>query len=177
MSTNRGPAAAADNRAALIRAAGEIFAEQGLDAPLNAVAKRAGVGQGSLYRHFPTRVALVFAAFESNLTEIEQRVADGGDLADVLGMIYDQAISSVPLIDLITAHAEDPEGEVLHLKLRGLIESTIDEGRASGTVPAGFSVDDVLVAIMMFAGALRATPVAQREELAKRAWQLMGIRL
>lgn len=55
---NRGPAAAAENRAAIIKAAGEVFAEQGLGAPLNSIAKRAGVGQGSLYRHFPTRASL-----------------------------------------------------------------------------------------------------------------------
>ena len=40
-----------------------MFAEGGVDAPLSAVAKLAGVGQGSLYRHFPDRGALALAVF------------------------------------------------------------------------------------------------------------------
>ena len=45
---NLGPSAGPANRAALIAAAREVFAEGGLMAPLNQVARRAGVGQGSL---------------------------------------------------------------------------------------------------------------------------------
>ncbi|MFB9629003.1 TetR/AcrR family transcriptional regulator [Nonomuraea helvata] len=56
-STNRGPGAAVRNRAALIAAAREVFAAAGYDAPLSMVARVAGVGQGSLYRHFPDRVS------------------------------------------------------------------------------------------------------------------------
>lgn len=47
------------NRTALAAAAREVFAEQGLDAPLEHVAKRAGVGIATLYRNFPTRAALL----------------------------------------------------------------------------------------------------------------------
>ena len=73
---NRGPAAAAENRAALIMAAREIFAEQGVDAPLSAIAKRAGVGQGSLYRHFPTREALAAAVYEGEMTALFDEARD-----------------------------------------------------------------------------------------------------
>jgi AcrR family transcriptional regulator len=47
------------NHAALLRAAADVFAQSGLDAPLEEVARRAGVGIGTLYRHFPTRDDLV----------------------------------------------------------------------------------------------------------------------
>src|SRR6056297_2610919 len=69
--TNRGPAAAADNRAALLDAARRLFAEQGYRVPLSAIAREAGVGQGSLYRHFPRRIDLALAVFEDNLAELE----------------------------------------------------------------------------------------------------------
>jgi AcrR family transcriptional regulator len=52
---------AARNRAALIDAAFDTFCQRGLDAPLAAVARRAGVGTATLHRHFPTRDALVEA--------------------------------------------------------------------------------------------------------------------
>jgi AcrR family transcriptional regulator len=49
------------NRVALIAAAREVFAEQGLEAPLEEIARRAGVGIGTLYRRFPTRLDLADA--------------------------------------------------------------------------------------------------------------------
>lgn len=61
---------AARNREKLLDAAVSVFAEQGSDAPLDAVAKRAGVGIGTLYRHFPTRDALVEAAYRAEVTHL-----------------------------------------------------------------------------------------------------------
>src|SRR5215467_14501247 len=55
------------NRDALLGAARAVFAEHGLDAPLEQVARRAGVAIGTLYRHFPTRVDLVQEIFECKL--------------------------------------------------------------------------------------------------------------
>ncbi len=73
--TNRGPAAAAGNRQAILRSARRLFAEQGFLVPLTAIAREAGVGQGVLYRHFPTRMALALAVFDENLTRVEQVAA------------------------------------------------------------------------------------------------------
>lgn len=56
------------NRDALLAAARECFAEHGLEAPLEQVAKRAGVAIGTLYRHFPARVDLVQALFAEKLS-------------------------------------------------------------------------------------------------------------
>src|SRR6188472_1508327 len=71
---NRGPSAGPGNRRALIAAAREVFATEGLQAPFSAVAKKAGVGQGSLYRHFPDRLSLAVAVFDENLDELELAV-------------------------------------------------------------------------------------------------------
>jgi AcrR family transcriptional regulator len=49
------------NRAAVLRAAEEVFGAEGPDAPIDEVARRAGVGVGTLYRHFPTKEALLTA--------------------------------------------------------------------------------------------------------------------
>src|ERR1700712_2605945 len=51
------------NRDALLEAAAAAFTEHGIDTSLEDVARRAGVGIGTLYRHFPTREALVEAAY------------------------------------------------------------------------------------------------------------------
>ena len=55
------------NRQRIVEAARQIFEERGLDAPLDEVVERAGVGAGTLYRRFPTREGLVEAAFEDEL--------------------------------------------------------------------------------------------------------------
>jgi AcrR family transcriptional regulator len=58
---------ARENRARLITAATAAFAEKGADAPLEDIARRAGVGIGTLYRHFPTRLDLQAAVFRSQV--------------------------------------------------------------------------------------------------------------
>jgi len=62
------------NRERIVEAAREVFREQGYDASLDAVAKRAGVGPGTLYRHFATREDLVDAILQSWVTRVEETV-------------------------------------------------------------------------------------------------------
>ena len=175
--TNRGPAAAAENRAAIIRAASEIFSEQGLNAPLNAIAKRAGVGQGSLYRHFPTRASLALAAFDIGLTEIEGLVAGGGTLAEVLAMVTEQAEASVAFLEIMVPLTHEPDSASLETRIGAIVEATIAEGVRSGTVPAHYTAEDTLLAIRMVAGALAGTNDDERQAVSSGAWRLLGIRV
>jgi AcrR family transcriptional regulator len=66
------------NRERLLAAATAAFAEHGADAPLEDIAKRAGVGIGTLYRHFPTREVLQETVFRS---QVDAVCARGRDLA------------------------------------------------------------------------------------------------
>ena len=58
------------NYEALLAAARDLFLEQGSEAPLDEVAKRAGVGAGTLYRHFPSRTDLLAAVYVSDFDEL-----------------------------------------------------------------------------------------------------------
>jgi AcrR family transcriptional regulator len=58
------------NHEKLLTAAGELFATKGTDVSLEAVAKHAGVGIGTLYRNFPTREALVEAAYRAEVEHL-----------------------------------------------------------------------------------------------------------
>ncbi|WP_371102595.1 TetR/AcrR family transcriptional regulator [Streptomyces sp. PU_AKi4] len=69
------------NRELLLEAAVEAFAAHGEGASLDDIAKRAGVGSGTLYRHFPTRQALLEAAY---VDRIESIAARAGELAGQL---------------------------------------------------------------------------------------------
>ena len=67
------------NRERLLETAADIFGAGGPDASLEAVAKRAGVGIGTLYRHFPTREVLFEAVYRrevDQLSELAERLAD-----------------------------------------------------------------------------------------------------
>jgi len=61
---------ARQNRARLISAATAAFAEKGADAPLEDIARRAGVGIGTLYRHFPSRLDLQAAVFRTQVRDV-----------------------------------------------------------------------------------------------------------
>ncbi|HEY2488211.1 MAG TPA: helix-turn-helix domain-containing protein [Streptosporangiaceae bacterium] len=64
------------NRDRLLNAAVRAFSQDGADVTLDAIAKDAGVGIGTLYRHFPTREALIEAAYRSELARLCDAVPD-----------------------------------------------------------------------------------------------------
>src|SRR5499427_11011022 len=70
------------NRAALLNAAQKVFAEQGLEAPLEEIAVRAGVGIATLYRRFPTRGQLVAAALVDKIAQYAEAAEQALAIAD-----------------------------------------------------------------------------------------------
>jgi AcrR family transcriptional regulator len=73
---------AARNKARVLDAARAAFAELGLDVGVEEIARRAGVGKGTLYRRFPTKDALVRAIFEDLLDEVDVLVAEAEAVSD-----------------------------------------------------------------------------------------------
>jgi len=61
------------NRSHILEIAEEFFAEQGVDGPMHDIAKRAGIGTGTLYRHFPTREALLAALLQARWDQLHAR--------------------------------------------------------------------------------------------------------
>jgi AcrR family transcriptional regulator len=77
------------NRERLVEVARQVFKERGLDAPLDEIARRAGVGAGTLYRHFPTREALHDAVMQAWVDQVQGQVdkalaTEGGPRAQLL---------------------------------------------------------------------------------------------
>ncbi|MCX2934796.1 helix-turn-helix domain containing protein [Mycobacterium sp. CVI_P3] len=64
---------AARNRARVLQVAYEVFAEQGLAVPIDEIARRAGVGAGTVYRHFPTKEALFEAVIGERVRTVVER--------------------------------------------------------------------------------------------------------
>jgi AcrR family transcriptional regulator len=61
------------NRQHILEVARDVFFEHGADAPLDDIARRAGVGAGTLYRHFPNRDALVEAVYRDDIERLADR--------------------------------------------------------------------------------------------------------
>jgi AcrR family transcriptional regulator len=107
------------NREKVVAAARDAFAELGLDAQMDDVARRAGVGVGTLYRHFPTKDALVRALIEAKM---ERMAARGREALDA-GVPEGQAWHV--LDTFLRACAED------HVEDRGLAQVTSTQPAAS----------------------------------------------
>jgi AcrR family transcriptional regulator len=61
------------NRDLILAAAKELFSERGATAPLDDIARQAGVGNATLYRHFPTRLELLIAVYSDEVTDLTAR--------------------------------------------------------------------------------------------------------
>jgi AcrR family transcriptional regulator len=167
---NRGPSAGPENRQALIDAAREIFAESGAHAPLSAVARRAGVGQGSLYRHFPDRLALAVAVFDDNIEHLEALVANpNATLEDLFDATTEQALGSTALIELFTLERNDPRALRFGTRVMAVVTAILNRDKAAGRISDHVEPDDVMVSVSMLSVLLSRTDAADRPAVVARA--------
>ncbi|MFB7431457.1 TetR/AcrR family transcriptional regulator [Streptomyces microflavus] len=174
---NDGPKAAARNRAALVTAARETFAERGLEAPLSAIARRARVGQGVLYRHFPDRAALVSAVLEENVRQIEQ-AADAQDatLPGLLGVLTWHLAESAAFIGLLHSdRAGDRSAVRAH---SSALSERVQLGlRAHLPQDHPLTADDLELAVAMVSAAVIGPTREERVRRALAAWRLLGVQV
>ncbi len=158
-SRNGGPAAAPRNRAAIIAAARQLFAEQGLQVPLSAIATAAGVGQAVMYRHFPDRLDLAYAVFADNFTELERLATETvGPQAfhAVWRRIVAYTCESVGFVELvIEARREVPES-INEDRLVALITEPLARAQGAGLIDASWTARDVLLLQHMVYGVVVA---------------------
>jgi AcrR family transcriptional regulator len=153
---------AARNRVALVEAARALFAEQGLDAPLDEIARRAGVGNATLYRRFPTRADLVEAVFAERMAEhlaaVEAGLADTDPWQGFAS--YVEAVGAMQardrgIADLVTMGVSGaPEIEDLRTRAFDGLVRLVDRARAAGGLRRDFTTEDVVVLMMANAGLL-----------------------
>jgi AcrR family transcriptional regulator len=170
--SNRGPSAGPENRAALIAAARAVFDEQGMSAPLSAVARRAGVGQGSLYRHFPDRISLALAVFEENMAQIAELAASpASTLRDICDLVTHQTEGTAAFLSVVGAEHADDRMAVFEWQLRTVFESKM--AADDGLLGPSATLDDLMLAIGMVAGIVMQSPREARPQVAAAAWELV----
>lgn len=176
---NRGPGAGPENRRALVAAARVEFSARGLTVPLRAIAQRAGVGQGSLYRHFPSRTALAAAVFSENIDELEAEFleAESPDampgLREFFAVIAEQAFESGELSALLRSAADDVEVAMLGERMRTLAVVLLERERRAGRLLREVTPEEISTAVAMVAAVMTGIPAAQRGIVAQRACALV----
>ena len=118
------------NRDRIVEVARDIFRAQGYDASLDEIAKQAGVGAGTLYRHFPNRESLVDAVMQSWLDRVDDTVgkalAREGSNRDVLVGWFADYVALITLhrggAARITGAMGDPESPI-RTKCQALVDA------------------------------------------------------
>lgn len=158
MKANRGPGVGPENRRAIMAAARELFAESGFGVPFSAIAKRAGVGQATLYRNFSDKVALAVAISEENLAAL----AEGKpNLHEILLRAAAQAAVSSAFQQALAAEWENPATQRLGQKMRLVVAGVLERERSAGTIRDDATIDDVATGISMVAFHAGLTPFDQ----------------
>jgi AcrR family transcriptional regulator len=164
------------NREAMVKAAREVFAEHGVDAPLDLVARAAGVGRATQHRHFPTRDSLLLAIFEDNLETLE-RLAEEADpkeayvelLLATVGM-HDRDRAFLELID----RRVPPEiQESMAQRFLGLMGVHLRRAQRAGRVRRDLTTEDTLLLVDMLGGAAHPPGNSRPDGRMDRALQIV----
>ena len=146
------------NRQALIDAARGLYATRGPDAPYGAIADAAGVGIGTLYRHFPVRAALILAVYEREVQQLcdaaPALLAEHPDAPDTALTEWMQRFVAYVAAKRGLAAALRAQSAVDHNhfaelqeRVRGALGSLVDAAAADGRIRADVDVADLLRAV------------------------------
>ena len=147
---------AARNRALLIQAAREVFAERGLEASLDDVAHHAGLGVGTAYRHFANKHELARAIFSEAVDEIVQTARAAAELDDpwqgivtFLEKAAEAQTTDRGLREVLMGAHDTAEMERINDILSPLLTDLVERAKAAGAVRDEVQPTDVGVAVMM----------------------------
>ena len=161
MATTRAPRRdAARNRAAILAAAREAFAEGGLAVGVDQIARRAGVGPATLYRHFPSKSDLAAAVLEERAAELCDVVRGAGEVADPVGAlrelvhrIVDVQVRDRSFRDVLAWHDYESGADVPALaELGELIGGIFQRARVAGALRPDAALEDLLLMLTAFDG-------------------------
>jgi AcrR family transcriptional regulator len=167
------------NRDAILAAALEAFSETPA-ASLNAIAKTAGVGNATLYRHFPTREALVLATYDQevrNLVDAADQLLHEQAPIEALGQWVERlaryAVTKHGLADALR-RATTPGSDLSSTDTYGAIVAALDRllqaNMSAGTLRPGLDAEDVILAL---AGLWQLDPASDWSAQAQRIYDIV----
>jgi len=173
---NRLRADAERNRTALLAAAREVFGEHGLDASLDEIARRAGVGNATLYRRFPSRRDLIAEVFAGQMNEYVT-LADlamhepdpWAAFAGYLTRLFELQATDRGLSELLVTTTFDGDERLAELRTAAQQGATevIERAQAAGVLRPDFTRRDISLLMRANAGVVAnsSDPDAWRRQL------------
>jgi AcrR family transcriptional regulator len=151
---------AEQNRQRLLDAAADVFAEHGLEASVEEIARTAGVGMGTLYRRFPTKDALISALVQDVLSSMLAIAEEGIERPDGTGLEYFLEAASA----YQAAHRgclqrlwNAGTGHDLVQEVRRLIDAMLADAKRHGKIRADATGTDVTIALWGVRGIIETT--------------------
>lgn len=144
------------NRQRVLEVAQQVFAEEGLAVPIDEIARRAGLGVGTLYRHFPTKEALfeaIVVARMERLTELARTAAKAADPgAAFFGFLTRMVDEGLAKKDFHNALA----GMAIHMeqiaaakqRMKRAVAVLLERAQSAGAVRSDIAAGDVLTLVM-----------------------------
>jgi len=144
------------NRQRILDAAEEVFAKEGIAVPVDVVAEGAGVGVGTLYRHFPTKEALFEAIVVTKLDDLIEaaEVGEGGDAVEVffgfLRRMADQVSLKHDLLDALAAAGVDFKSHCVARvdQLRDSLDRLRQRAVDSGQLRDDVTIDQIMTLVI-----------------------------
>lgn len=143
------------NRERIVTAAREMFVEFGPEVPLDEIARRAGVGNATLYRNFPDRDALarevVCSVIDRTAEAAELALAGTGDAFEAMSRFVhdaaDERINALCPMVLSTFDRHHPDLVAARERVEQLVEALMERARAAGQLRPDVGVGDLMVAV------------------------------
>lgn len=168
------------NRERIVAAAREMFVEYGAEVPLDEVAKRAGVGNATVYRHFSDRAELmrqvVLAVMDRVAGHAEQAVAQEAEPFDALRRFVhaaaDERIGA--LCPMLSSGFDQDHPDLLTARdrLDAGVEDVMERARAAGQLRADIAVGDLMIALAQLTRPLPGTGCTANDRFVHRHLQL-----
>ena len=152
---------AAENRVRLLDAAAEVFAQHGLDAGVEEVARMAGVGMGTLYRRFPTKQALIDALVGdarrelATLARAAAEQPDGTGLERLMVQVGELQTDRGGCLLRVWDHC-DAELDAIR-EFRRIVRELLAAAQAHGRVRADVSGNDITMVFWSLRGVIETT--------------------
>jgi len=154
------------NRQRVLDAAESAFAGDGIAVPIDEIARRAGVGAGTVYRHFPTKEALFHAIV---LGRLERMTAQARALAgaqdpgaaffDFLATLVQEGHAKRDLVDALAAggFVTNPAATPVGREFRGAVGALLDRAQAAGAVRRDVGIEDLMALLRGVSLAVRGS--------------------
>ncbi|MFZ4155557.1 TetR/AcrR family transcriptional regulator [Streptomyces pseudogriseolus] len=168
------------NRERIVAAAREMFTEFGPEVPLDEIARRAGVGNATVYRNFPDRDALVrevvCSVMDRTVRAAEQALSETGDAFEALERFAhtaaDERISALCPMVSSTFDRSHPDLEEARRRVEALVARLMDRARGAGQLRDDVEYGDLMVGVAQLSRPPAGTACMNADRFVHRHLQL-----